>query len=78
MHRILELTVAGLVIGPIGRLVRPGYDPMPIWLTIVIGFTATIVAGVVIGGWFGFVIAVLLAAVLVSVANAFHGSRKSR
>ena len=73
---IIGLIVAGLIIGALGRLVHPGADPMPIWLTLVIGIAASLIAGVLIGGLLGFVLAVVIAAVLVGVVgNVRRGSR---
>jgi uncharacterized membrane protein YeaQ/YmgE (transglycosylase-associated protein family) len=73
---IIGLILAGLVIGALGRLVHPGADPMPIWLTIVIGIAASLIAGLLIGGLLGFILAVLIAAVLVGViGNMRRGSR---
>ena len=46
--RIIGLIVVGLVIGALGRLVHPGKDPIPIWLTIVIGVAAAIIAAVLV------------------------------
>jgi uncharacterized membrane protein YeaQ/YmgE (transglycosylase-associated protein family) len=64
--RIIGLIVVGLVIGALGRLVHPGKDPIPIWLTIVIGVAAAIIAGLLISGLLGFILlAVIIAAVLV-------------
>ncbi len=73
---IVGLIIAGLIIGALGRLVHPGADPMPIWLTLAIGVAASLVAGVLIGGVIGFILAVVIAAVLVGiVGNMRHGSR---
>ena len=73
---IIGLIVAGLVIGALGRLIHPGADPMPIWLTILIGIAASLIAGLLIGGLLGFVLAVVIAAVLVGVTgNMRRGSR---
>ncbi len=73
---IIGLIVAGLIIGALGRLVHPGADPMPIWLTILIGIAASLISGLLIGGLIGFVLAVVIAAVLVGVVgNARRGSR---
>ncbi|HVC86450.1 MAG TPA: hypothetical protein VNC40_03390 [Gaiellaceae bacterium] len=66
---IIGLIVAGLIIGALGRLVHPGVDPMPIWLTMVIGIAASLIAGLLIGGLLGFILAVVIAAVLVGVAG---------
>ncbi len=43
---VFVILLTGLVIGALGRLAVPGRDPMPIWLTILIG-----VAGAIAGGF---------------------------
>jgi uncharacterized membrane protein YeaQ/YmgE (transglycosylase-associated protein family) len=76
--RIIGLIVVGLVIGALGRLVHPGRDPMPIWLTILIGIAAAIVAGVLIHGVLGFILAVVIAAVLVAFGGPLYSARAAR
>jgi uncharacterized membrane protein YeaQ/YmgE (transglycosylase-associated protein family) len=72
---IVGLIIAGLIIGALGRLVHPGADPMPIWLTMMIGIAASLIAGLLIGGLIGFILAVVIAAVLVGiVGNMRRGS----
>jgi uncharacterized membrane protein YeaQ/YmgE (transglycosylase-associated protein family) len=44
---IVSLIVSGLIIGALGRLAVPGPDPMPIWLTIVIGILGSFIGGMV-------------------------------
>lgn len=73
--RIIGLIIVGLVVGALGRLVHPGRDPMPIWVTLLIGLAASIVAGLLIGGVLGFILAVIIAAGLVALLN---GSRFAR
>ena len=73
--RIIGLIVVGLIIGALGRLVHPGRDPMPIWLTIVIGVAAALIAGLVIGGVLGFILAVVIAAVLVALVGGMYRGR---
>ena len=73
--RIIGLIIAGLIIGALGRLVHPGRDPMPIWLTLVIGIVAALVAGLLIGGLLGFILAVVIAAVLVAVVGGMYRGR---
>ena len=75
--RIIGLILAGLIIGALGRLVHPGRDPMPIWLTIVIGIAAALIAGLIIGGLLGFILAVVIAAVLVAVVGGMYRGRTS-
>ena len=73
--RIIGLIIAGLIIGALGRLVHPGRDPMPIWLTIVIGVAAALIAGLIIGGLLGFILAVVIAAVLVALVGSSYRRR---
>jgi uncharacterized membrane protein YeaQ/YmgE (transglycosylase-associated protein family) len=72
---IIGLIIAGLVIGALGRLVHPGADPMPIWLTMLIGIAASLIAGLLIGGLLGFILAVIIAAVLVGVVGNMRRGR---
>ena len=44
---IVSLIVSGLIIGALGRLAVPGPDPMPIWLTIVIGIVGSLIGGMI-------------------------------
>jgi uncharacterized membrane protein YeaQ/YmgE (transglycosylase-associated protein family) len=37
--------LVGCVVGPIARLLVPGEDPMPIWMTIVVGAVGAFLAG---------------------------------
>ena len=67
---VVAILVSGLVIGALGRLAVPGPDPMPIWLTIVLGIVGSIVGGslaVSLGWGVGavFVLSVLAATLLV-------------
>jgi uncharacterized membrane protein YeaQ/YmgE (transglycosylase-associated protein family) len=73
--RIIGLIVVGLVVGALGRLVRPGRDPIPIWLTIVVGLAASLIAGLLIGGVLGFILAVIVAAVLIGILGGTYGRR---
>ncbi len=73
--RIIGLIVVGLIVGALGRLVHPGRDPMPIWLTIAIGIAAALIAGLLIGGILGFILAVVIAAVLVAVVGGMYRGR---
>jgi uncharacterized membrane protein YeaQ/YmgE (transglycosylase-associated protein family) len=72
---IIGLIIAGLIIGALGRLIHPGDDPMPIWLTIAIGIAASLIAGILIGGVLGFILAVVIAAVLVGVVGNMRRGR---
>ncbi len=67
---VVAILLTGLVVGALGRLAVPGRDPMPLWLTILIGITGSLVGGMVaIALGFGvggvFVLSVLAATLLV-------------
>jgi uncharacterized membrane protein YeaQ/YmgE (transglycosylase-associated protein family) len=67
---VVYIVVVGLVIGALGRLAVPGRDPMPIWLTILVGLVGAFVGGMIavslgFGGGGIFVLSVLVATVIV-------------
>jgi uncharacterized membrane protein YeaQ/YmgE (transglycosylase-associated protein family) len=77
--------VIGLLIGAAGRLVVPGKQRIPIWLTLVIGVVAAILGTLVAGAfgvadtggvdWIELVLQVGFAAVGVAIAGGV-GSRR--
>jgi uncharacterized membrane protein YeaQ/YmgE (transglycosylase-associated protein family) len=66
---IIGILIGGFVIGGLARLAVPGPDPMPVWMTILIGFAGSIVGGVVgqvlLGRPGGFLLALIGAVLLV-------------
>lgn len=69
---VVVILLTGLVVGALGRLAVPGRDPMPLWLTILIGIAGSIAGGMVaIALGFGvggiFVLSVLAATLIVIV-----------
>jgi uncharacterized membrane protein YeaQ/YmgE (transglycosylase-associated protein family) len=71
---IIWLIIAGLIVGALGRLVNPGRDPMGWLLTLAIGVGSVLIVGLVLGGddgigFWGYVLAVIIAAVLVTVVG---------
>jgi uncharacterized membrane protein YeaQ/YmgE (transglycosylase-associated protein family) len=50
---IIQILVSGFVIGALARFAVPGPDPMPIWLTIVIGIVGSFIGGGIAGAIFG-------------------------
>ena len=44
---VLAILISGFVTGGLARLAIPGPDPMPVWLTLAIGLTGSIVGAVV-------------------------------
>ena len=73
---IIGLIVVGLVVGALGRLFHPGRDAMGWILTCAIGVASVLVAGLVIGGWLGFVLAIVIGVVLVSLWSHFVERRR--
>lgn len=65
---ILGLILLGLVVGALGRLLHPGRDRMPLWLTIAIGVASSLLVGLLIPGHgaLTFILAVVVAVVLVA------------
>jgi uncharacterized membrane protein YeaQ/YmgE (transglycosylase-associated protein family) len=76
---IIGLIIAGLIIGLLGRLVHPGRDPIGILATVAIGVVAVLVVGLLLGGaigFLGYVLAVIVAAVLVALFNRVAERRR--
>ena len=44
---VLAILISGFITGGLARLAIPGPDPMPVWLTLAIGLTGSIVGAVV-------------------------------
>jgi uncharacterized membrane protein YeaQ/YmgE (transglycosylase-associated protein family) len=77
--------VIGLIIGALGRLVVPGKQGIPIWLTLVIGVVAAVVGTLVAGAlgvadtrgidWIELALQVGFAAIGVAAAAGVWGRR---
>ena len=50
---LLSVVAAGFLIGALARLAVPGPDPMPLSLTLLIGFAGSIVGGAIAAGIYG-------------------------
>jgi uncharacterized membrane protein YeaQ/YmgE (transglycosylase-associated protein family) len=76
---IIGLIVLGLIVGALGRLVNPGRDPMGLLLTMAIGVASVLIVGWLLGGGvLGFILAVIVAAILVTLVARFWGGRGER
>jgi uncharacterized membrane protein YeaQ/YmgE (transglycosylase-associated protein family) len=73
---IIGLILVGLVIGALGRLFHPGSDPMGLFMTIVIGIASALIAGLLVGGFLGFVLAVVVGVALVALWLHFVEPRR--
>jgi uncharacterized membrane protein YeaQ/YmgE (transglycosylase-associated protein family) len=73
---IIGLIVLGLLVGALGRLFHPGRDRMGIVMTMVIGVASVVIAGLLIGGLLGFILAVIIGIVLVALWSHFVEARR--
>ncbi len=74
---IVWLIIVGLIVGALGRLINPGRDPMGWLVTLAIGVGAVLIVGLLLEGPLGFwayVLAVVTAAILVSLVARLGGS----
>lgn len=53
MSAVIGVLLTGFLLGAAARWIVPGPDPMPLWLTIAIGMTASVVGGGIAAGIFG-------------------------
>jgi uncharacterized membrane protein YeaQ/YmgE (transglycosylase-associated protein family) len=79
MELVIGLAIQGLIVGALARLAIPGPDPMPWWLTLVIGLVGAFVGGGVgyaAGGVAGYFLgAVIVAAMLIYLYRRFVQKR---
>jgi uncharacterized membrane protein YeaQ/YmgE (transglycosylase-associated protein family) len=81
----LTAIIIGLIIGALGRLVVPGKQNIPIWLTLVIGVLAALLGTLLAGAldvadtdgidWIELILQVALAAVGVAIAAGAYTRR---
>jgi uncharacterized membrane protein YeaQ/YmgE (transglycosylase-associated protein family) len=83
---IISAIVVGLVIGALARLLLPGRQDIPIWLTILIGIVAALIGSAIVGSlrdtsgidWIEIIVQVALAAVGVSLVSGYRGRTSLR
>ena len=83
---IITALIVGLIIGALGRLVVPGKQNIPIWLTLVIGVVAALLGTVLANAigvgntrgfdWIEFAFQVVLAAIGVALVAGMAGRRR--
>ena len=72
---VLAIVVSGFITGGLPRFALPGPDPMPVWLTIAIGLTGSIVGAVVgraVSDDNGYVVSFLSFGVAISLVAAYR------
>ena len=77
--------IAGLIIGLLAKLVLPGRQPIPLWLTIILGIVGGLVGNVVASGlgvgdtsgidWIRHILQIAAAALLIGVVAPMWGRR---
>ena len=86
---VIGVIIAGIIIGLLGKFVAPGdKDNTPIWLTILCGIGGVLLGWYVYAGlgggttsgvdWVRWLVAVLVAAVLVVIASTVTGRNQSK
>jgi len=74
---IIGLILIGLVVGALGRLFHPGRDKMGLLMTLVIGVASVLIAGMLIHGFLGFIIAIVIGVVLVALWSRLVEARRT-
>lgn len=84
---ILTAIIIGLVIGALGRLVVPGKQSIPIWLTLAIGVVAALLGTIVASAagvaetpgvdWIELLLQVVFAAIAVVIVDRVYKGRGS-
>lgn len=86
---IITAIIIGAIIGALGRLVVPGRQPIPIWLTILVGIAAAFVGTFVarlLGlpvatsgiDWIELIVQIVVAAIFVMITVQLYGRRSVR
>lgn len=83
---IIGFLVAGLIIGALARLIKPGKQGLSLVMTLVLGIAGTILGGLVASSFgtgdimelniLGFILAVVFAVLLIGVAEGVVTKKK--
>lgn len=83
---IISAIVVGLVLGALARLILPGKQNIPIWLTILVGIAAAFLGTAIARGlgyadtegwdWLEFITQLVVAAIGVSIAAGVYPRKK--
>lgn len=83
---MIGFIVAGLVIGALARLIKPGKQKLSLLVTLLLGLAGSVIGGVIANllgtgdifelNVFGFIVAVVAAVLLIGVAEGMSGRRK--
>lgn len=85
---MIGFLVAGLVIGALARLIKPGKQNLSLLVTLLLGLVGSVIGGLIAqlfgtGGIFelnilGFVLAVVASVLLIGVAESVSGRSQAR
>ncbi|HTE71921.1 MAG TPA: GlsB/YeaQ/YmgE family stress response membrane protein [Actinomycetes bacterium] len=78
---IIGALIIGAIIGVLGRLIVPGKQDIPIWLTIAVGIVAALIGSAIVGplrdtdgiDWVELIVQVALAALGVYLVASLRG-----
>jgi uncharacterized membrane protein YeaQ/YmgE (transglycosylase-associated protein family) len=85
---VIGFIVAGLIIGALARLIKPGKQNLGLLATLLLGLVGSVIGGVVASllgtgdifelNFLGFIVAVIASVLLVGTAEAIAGRRSVR
>jgi len=83
---IITALVIGLIIGVLGRIVAPGRQNIPLWLTLLVGIVAALIGTAIAAAfgvaatrgidWIELITQVALAAIGVAIVAGFYHRRR--
>ncbi len=84
---MIGFIVAGLIIGALARLIKPGKQNLSIWMTLLLGLVGSVIGGTIAnllgtGDIFelnvlGFIVSVIAAVLLIGVAEGLSSRRRT-
>ncbi|MFE9748393.1 GlsB/YeaQ/YmgE family stress response membrane protein [Saccharothrix saharensis] len=85
---VISALIVGLIIGLLGKLVAPGKQAIPIWLTIIVGIVAAFLGTFIARAlgvedtpgidWIEIIVQIIIAAIGVSLVAGFYGKKSVR
>ncbi|MGH3002115.1 MAG: hypothetical protein ACRDM1_05535, partial [Gaiellaceae bacterium] len=72
---VLAILISGFLTGALARLAIPGPDPMPVWLTLAIGLTGSVVGAVIgnaVSNGNGYVVSFLSFGIAIALVAAYR------
>lgn len=83
MGTVITLLLVGLIVGALARLVIPGRNDMPVWLTILIGIGGAFIGGLIANAvgiderWLAGVIGIAVAAGIILLTSGMTNRSRS-